>query len=194
MFGGWLVPLPHPPPLPPSAPPSINSRWFRANGHTSSPPAPLFTSTFPSLPKLYQTGEWTSLFLPPSLPPFLLHLLLLLLLLFLTAVSPPLCLLRPNTPLPQRENGYYLYSLVPLRASFQFSTLFTNAKRSSEPGLQSPPWPGATPSAEPGPPARPDHKPWPASVTKRVNTGDLRLGRGWSRSLLWDRFLELLTV
>lgn len=35
---------------------------------------------------------------------------------------PPICHLCPNTPLPQRENGYYLYSLVPLRASLQFST------------------------------------------------------------------------
>lgn len=39
----------------------------------------------------------------------------------------------PNTPLPQRENGYYLYSLVPSVLPSSSPHFFTNAKRSSEP-------------------------------------------------------------
>lgn len=58
--------------------------------------------SLPHLPFSVPKGEWTSLF------PLLLQ--------FAT-----LC---PNTPLPQRENGYYLYSLVPSVLPSSFSTLF----------------------------------------------------------------------
>lgn len=54
--------------------------------------------SLPHLPLSIPKGEWTSLF-----------------------PSSSSC---PNTPLPQRENGYYLYSLVPSVLPSSFSTPF----------------------------------------------------------------------
>lgn len=82
----------------------------------------------PSLSKLFNTKGRKDIPLPPPLPSTL------------TAALPPrpICHLRPNTPLPLRENGYYLYSPVPSMRPSSSPHLFTNAKRSSEPRLQSP--------------------------------------------------------
>lgn len=72
------------------------------------------------------------------------------------------------------------------------SPLFTNAKRSSEAAI---PLCDQGRRCRPSPAtARPDDEHWPASVTERVNTGDLRLGRGWSRALLWDPLLKRFTA
>lgn len=83
----------------------------------------------------------------------------------LTAVSLSVC---PNTPRPQRENGYYLYSLVPSVLPSSSPQLSLMPRESSDSRLQSPSVTrgGAVSTA------RPDAKHWPASVTKRVNTGD----------------------
>ncbi|KAK5852235.1 hypothetical protein PBY51_023721 [Eleginops maclovinus] len=48
----------------------------------------------------------------------------------------------PNTPLPHREDGYYLYSLVPLCASFHTSSLMPREALN----------PGCRPLCDRGPP------------------------------------------
>lgn len=105
--------------------------------------------SFPSFNSPEAEGEWTSLFAPslPSLPFPLL-----------TPLSLPPPPIRPDTPLPQRENGYYLYPPVLPSTSPHFSLMPREALTPRS----------CSPLRDQG--AAPDR---PAPVT-RATTGDLR--------------------
>lgn len=124
--------------------------------------------TFPSLPKLKGIMDVSH---PSSLT------------LTLMAASPPVCHLCPWHSLVTEGEWILPLFTGPLRASFQSSTLLTNAKRHAEPRLQPPLWTGAALSAQPPPgqTTNPDLLLWLKELT-------LGLGWGQSQTLLWDRF------
>lgn len=122
--------------------PSIYSRWFRANGHTNS----LLTLIFPSAPphlfypnSSKSKGEWTF----PSM---------------MAAPTPPWTLLCHRGRMDITSVHWSPPCFLPVLQTF--------AKRSAEPML---PFPSAASGGrcQLNPAAtRPDHRPWPASVTQ----------------------------
>ena len=176
--------------LPPSLPPSLSLYLPPLTPDNlglmdTSALLPLLFLTPPLLPHPNLStpkGEWTSLFFPLSLPPWRL--------------SPP--------PPPPSTLQFVPFALTLLchRGRMDITSIHWSPpcflpvlhtfslmpREALNPGCN--PLRDQGQRCQPSPAtARPDRRPWPASVTKRVNTGDLRSGRGWSRTLLWGRFL-----
>lgn len=143
-------------PWPSSIPPPINPIYFRANGQTGSPHCPF---CFPLQPKFIITTDRTD-------------------------VSPNL--LQFDTPLPQRENGYYLFHCSPPCFLPPYDSLMPREDLNAGPSPAW--WPWAVLSA-----MLCQHRPDRQTLTcdekdlTLVNTL-VRSWWGWLWPLPWDRF------